>query len=64
MIDCKVISIKWKEQDDFFKKFHDAKRKYDQDRIRIGDKETSCAEFARKLIITALNTAKDEHNEE
>jgi hypothetical protein len=49
-----------KEKDDFFKKFNDSKRKYDQERNRIGDKETSCAEYAKKLIITTLNMAKEE----
>ncbi|MCK4796801.1 MAG: hypothetical protein KAT05_05425 [Spirochaetes bacterium] len=61
MDNCKVISIKWKEEDDFFKKFHEAKRKYDQERKSEGfDKETSCAEFARKLIISSLNLGKNE----
>jgi hypothetical protein len=60
MNDCNVISIKMKEKDDFFKKFNDSKRKYDQERNRIGDKETSCAEYAKKLIITTLNMAKEE----
>jgi len=60
MSDCKVISIKLKEQDDFSEGFNESKRKYDLERKRIGDNETSCAEYAKKLITTALNMTKDE----
>ena len=59
MDECKVISIKWKEQDEIFKKFNETKRKYDQNRLKKGDKETSCVEFARKLIIIAMKHADE-----
>lgn len=55
MADCKVISIKWNEQEELFKKFNESKRRYDKDRKQKGDKETSCAEYTKKLIKIALN---------
>ncbi len=50
----KVISIRLKEEEELYRQFNQAKEKYDMERKEKGEKETSYAEFVRKLLYSAL----------
>jgi len=51
---CKSIAIRFKEEEELYRQFIEAKKAYDKRRKEKGEKETSCAEFAKILIHKAL----------
>jgi len=55
MGDCNNIAIRFKEEEELYKRFISAKKEYDRQRSGRGERETSCIEFAKILIHKALN---------
>ncbi len=64
MGDCKNIAIRFKEEEELYKQFIQAKADYDTQRRERGERETSCIEFAKILLHMALKEEGEESEEE
>jgi hypothetical protein len=60
---CKDIGIHWKEEEELYKQFIQAKGHHDSQRRERGEKETSCAEFTKILLHKALKEEGEESEE-
>jgi hypothetical protein len=54
MRDCKGITIRFKEGEELYKQFIQAKAKLDAQREESGERKISCTDFAKKLLHAAL----------